>query len=199
MKACEQCGAAVGVQGTRFCSTVCWYAYTKARRTQPCEVCGTAFEKVPKTKKTCSKACADQLRRADRKVICKTCGVDFERPHGKHRDFCSRSCAMQFRVRSGQFIKPEGTVSRHANGYLIEKRGTVWILQHRLIMEEKIGRKLADDEHVHHMNGIRDDNRPENLELWTGRKDPPGVRTIDHIRELLKTLTPEQRTKLLEE
>ena len=66
-------------------------------------------------------------------------------------------------------------------------------------MEEKIGRKLADDEHVHHMNGIRDDNRPENLELWTGRKDPPGVRTIDHIRELLKTLTPEQRTKLLEE
>lgn len=40
--------------------------------------------------------------------------------------------------------------------------------EHRLIMESKLGRLLARGESVHHINGVRNDNRPENLELWLG-------------------------------
>jgi hypothetical protein len=48
------------------------------------------------------------------------------------------------------------------------------VLEHRLVMEQTLGRRLRRDEHVNHINHIRDDNRPENLEV---------ISAGDHARE----------------
>jgi hypothetical protein len=67
---------------------------------------------------------------------------------------------------------------RASNGYVFE---------HILMMEQVLGRRLHPDESVHHRNGVRDDNRAENLELWV-RAQPSGIRAENAVawaREIL--------------
>lgn len=111
----------------------------------------------------------DTLGRKNRTLSdrsCKECGAQF-RPARNSARYCSRLCAWKNngrpRTKTEYWHK---TKKGYINGHLILSDGTkVAVKQHRFIMEGILGRPLTADEDVHHINGIKSDNRPENLEV----------------------------------
>lgn len=90
------------------------------------------------------------------------------------------------------------TWPKHTNrsGYILRtwRRGDerLAVMEHRLVLGDFLGRPLEDHEEVHHMNGVRDDNRIENLELWS-KSQPKGQRVADKVtwaKEILDLYEP---------
>ncbi len=86
------------------------------------------------------------------------------------------------------------------NGYVLiyqpehpRSKTNGYIREHTIVMETVLGRLLTKTESVHHKNGERADNRPENLELWS-TSQPFGQRVEDKVKwakEILEKYEPE--------
>lgn len=84
------------------------------------------------------------------------------------------------RIPGDKFLTPEGYVM------VVQQKGDAK-LEHRIVMENYLHRKLLPGENIHHKNGVRDDNIMSNLELWVTLQ-PLGQRPEDlvsYAREIL--------------
>ncbi|TSA28600.1 HNH endonuclease [bacterium] len=71
-----------------------------------------------------------------------------------------------FRWKGGKTKTTKGYILIYKPKHPFCQKGN-YVLEHRFVMEKMIGRFLKPKEAVHHINGIKDDNRPENLQLFS--------------------------------
>lgn len=167
-----------------------------------CEVCGKKELKTPsaaRRHKTCSLKCRG--RRSSilyyRQVTkhCEICGEPFEvKPsHYNERYTCSERCKYirlnhhlstlsgkgekSVNWKGGRFLTPAGYVLVYdPENPMSNIRG--YVREHRLVMSEKIGRPLTEDEVIHHIDGNKANNDIQNLQLMT-----PETHTSLHAKE----------------
>lgn len=142
--------------------------------------------------------------------VCTECGRTFQpssghlrcpscRSHnlcacGARKQYQAAVCAACYTQTGASNNHWKGGKTWHKKGYLMawapghpRASNGKYVFEHVLVMEEMLGRYLLPGENVHHRNGVRDDNRPENLELWI-EPQPAGIRGRDAVawaREIL--------------
>lgn len=183
---CASCGKPVimrasdyarRVTGRVFCNLECQHRTGGKPRTGSdvrCERCGQEFYRGPRsTKRFCSRDCVAQAQVRPVTVRCGRCGTEFSTVPSTAKRFCSRACYEATRTTRAIDRSHNGKpVIRWTTGYLFIYEPDHpaafeggWVAEHRWLMEQQLGRRLATGEHVHHVNGVKDDNRLENLEV----------------------------------
>lgn len=161
--------------------------------TVECAKCGTQFQRkaweVEQRRAKgwsmyCSTACRDAVKRgrkgtkvkASVTLTCPKCGREFEvspPSEARRRRYCSTDCARWTGGRLPEPRKRSLTVDGYVNVYLPPGQRPPGAerytrhAEHRVVMARVLGRWLKPNEVVHHINGDRIDNRPENLQLRT--------------------------------
>ena len=119
---------------------------------------------------------------------CRKCGIEFSfqrrhkmSPASKWTLYCQSCRASTHLGNRNSPHRPEFLYNDYQGYRQIRINGGKFVAEHRFVMEQVLGRSLVKGESVHHKNGIRDDNHPDNLELWVKPQQLAGQRASDIV------------------
>jgi HNH endonuclease len=207
-----------GCERKSFCKGLCGLHYERVRTTGEVGSPAARRRGQPVTPRVCSvEGCARahdaQGYCSSHYAMYRRYG-DPEHPPGRVRSYAGMQCKLEGCMSKARSIgycsehyrrdkrwgapdgkRPVASPRKTPQGYVQEynpkhpnacKNGTV--SQHVRVMSDMLGRSLISGENVHHKNGVRDDNRPDNLELWVTHQ-PSGQRPADLVewaKEILR-------------
>jgi len=112
--------------------------------------------------KFCGRKCYLEYHKAKKEVRqCLYCLKEFEVFTRNKKQFCSLKCRYEK-------AKKNGSRYLGVNGYWYIKDNGKYYLEHRFLLEKHLKRRLEKNEYCHHINGVKTDNRMENLRLFNG-------------------------------
>ena len=119
------------------------------------------YEMKLKNPAACSTSCANRLRSHDQLYTPQAIAKRVDKMKGEKNPAWS----------GGRYIEPKKgyVMIRKPDHHRARQNG--YVLEHILVMEKVLNRELKKGEEIHHRNGDRTDNRPENLELFSNHKD----------------------------
>ncbi len=190
MKTCLNCeNIVVSIKSyTKYCSHSCCTHFQRKKRVEQIRVSPELREK---------KNNYERIRRSK---------VGRKRDRLKHNEEEKERYRKKFNIKSDQDLKVKprgcGTITIHGYRQITKKEhpnanraGTMF--EHVFVMSNFLKRPLVKGENVHHINGIRHDNRIENLELWS-TSQPPGQRVNDKLKWCKEFLEQYGHTVIME-
>lgn len=181
---CESCGEPFQVRpsfakGRRFCSMECRKKLT--HETVTCKQCGKQFDSLKSlNRQFCSPSCSTTWRNLTdwnpsyHRDITGPNNPMWGKPglRGKDNPMWGKFGAENPAFKGGIKVRPDGYIMRLApEGHPARAAAYPYVLEHRLVMEEHLGRFLEPEEVVHHIDGDPSNNALDNLQLFANQSE----------------------------
>ena len=198
MRICNACGKSYKDR-LKFLCKPCYYIERERKTTlKNCSQCGILTKKFVYSKNICATCNSNNYYKDNREKVLERCNK-YKREETRkkrglpldHPNLIAKSGEGHLALTGYKYITKKGhpnswsctSIRKNGKKHVYEGR----IFEHTFVMSEFLGRPLMKNETVHHKNGIRNDNRIENLELWS-RGQPPGQRVEDKIKWAIEFL-----------
>lgn len=189
MRSCHKCGEpAANSRGLPVCDT-CRVGKVRTSRDLVCNLCGGGFRSLFNAS-LCHRC---RYLATGKSKVCLSCGIAVDRrsEHSK-----CRACLGKERSGTQAPTWKGGRTVHKASGYVLLKipdhpnaRADGYVREHVVVASQMLGRPLFLHEDVHHLNGDKQDNRPENLEVLSKSEH---TRKHQYMRNGNRPLTVEE-------